>query len=97
MTADEAFAQLPAGTVEAPLKDIPALTKILTYHVVAGKVPAATVVTLDGKKVATVNGAEVTVGVSSAGVKVNSASVVTTDIMCDNGVIHVIDTVLMPA
>ena len=56
---DEAFAKLPAGTVEALLKDIPKLTSILTYHVVPGKVMASTVVTLDGKKVATVNGKEV--------------------------------------
>jgi uncharacterized surface protein with fasciclin (FAS1) repeats len=94
---DEAFAKLPAGTVEALLKDIPKLTSILTYHVVPGNVLASTVVTLSGKKVATVNGAEVAVSVNSAGVKVNAANVVTTDIVCDNGVIHVIDSVLIPA
>ena len=94
---DEAFAKLPAGTVEALLKDIPKLTSILTYHVVPGKVLAETVVTLNGKKVTTVNGAQVTIGVSSAGVKVDGANVVKTDIVTDNGVIHVIDSVILPA
>lgn len=94
--SDEAFAKLPPGTVESLLKDIPALTKILTYHVVSGNVPASTVVTLNGQKVATVNGEKVDVVVDASGVKVNSANVVTTDIVCDNGVIHVIDSVLLP-
>lgn len=94
---DDAFAKLPAGTVEALLKDIPKLTSILTYHVVPGKVMAATVVTLDGKKVATVNGKEVTISVGAGGVKVDGANVVTTDIVTDNGVIHVIDSVILPA
>jgi hypothetical protein len=85
-----------AGTVESLLKDIPALTNILTYHVVPGKVMAETVVTLNGKKVKTVNGAEVTISVGGEGVKVDNAKVVTTDIVCDNGVIHVIDSVIIP-
>ena len=93
---DEAFAKLPAGTVEGLLKDIPSLSKILTYHVVSGKVMASTVVTLGGKKVGTVNGAEVLITVDASGVKVDGAKVVTTDIVCDNGVIHVIDSVLLP-
>ena len=93
---DEAFAKLPAGTVEALLADIPKLTAILTYHVVAGKVLAADVVALDGKDVATVNGATVRVS-TEGGVKLNgSAHVVTTDIECTNGVIHVIDAVILP-
>ena len=94
---DEAFAKLPPGTVEALLKDIPKLTSILTYHVVPGQVLASTVVTLNGKKVKTVNGAEVTIGVSPAGVKVDNANVVKTDIITDNGVIHVIDSVILPS
>jgi hypothetical protein len=94
---DEAFAKLPPGTVEGLLKDIPKLKSILTYHVVAGKVPASTVVTLNGKKAATVNGAEVAIKVDKAGVMVDGAKVTKTDIMCDNGIIHVIDTVLIPA
>jgi len=94
---DEAFAKLPPGTVDSLLKDIPALTSILTYHVVPGKVLAETVVTLNGKKVKTVNGAEVTITVNADGVKVDGAKVVTTDIVTDNGVIHVIDSVIIPA
>jgi uncharacterized surface protein with fasciclin (FAS1) repeats len=93
---DEAFAKLPAGTVDALLADLPKLTAILTYHVVAGKVMAAAVVTMDGKSAKTVNGAEVKI-TTTGGVKLNGASnVVKTDIECTNGVIHVIDTVIMP-
>jgi len=93
---DEAFAKLPAGTVEALLNDIPKLTAILTYHVVAGKVMAADVVKLDGKSAKTVNGAEVKV-TTTGGVKLNgSANVVKTDIQCTNGVIHVLDAVILP-
>ena len=93
---DEAFAKLPAGTVEALLADLPKLTAILTYHVVAGTVMAADVMTMDGQSAATVNGAMVAISTQD-GVHLNGASkVVTTDIACTNGVIHVIDTVLMP-
>jgi uncharacterized surface protein with fasciclin (FAS1) repeats len=94
---DEAFAKLPAGTVESLLKDIPKLAAILTYHVVAGKVMAADVMTMDGQSVKTVNGADLKIGTKD-GVKLNGTSaVVKTDIACTNGVIHVIDTVLLPA
>ena len=94
--SDDAFAKLPAGTVEGLLKDIPALTKILTYHVVAGKVMAADVMTMDGKAAKTVNGADIKISVKD-GVHLNDTSkVVTTDIACTNGVIHVIDSVIMP-
>ena len=93
---DEAFAKLPAGTVEALLKDLPKLTSILTYHVVAGKVMAADVMTMGGKAAATVNGAHIQISTTN-GVMLNGASnVVKTDIECTNGVIHVIDTVIMP-
>ena len=92
---DEAFAKLPAGTVEALLKDIPKLTSILTYHVVAGKVLAADVVKLDGKEAKTVQGGSVKIS-TTGGVKLNGTSnVVTTDIECSNGVIHVIDGVFI--
>ncbi|MBD2777490.1 fasciclin domain-containing protein [Iningainema tapete] len=91
---DEAFAKLPAGTVDSLLNDIPQLTKILTYHVVSGKVTAADVVKLNSAK--TVEGSEVKIDASN-GVKVNDATVVTPDVAADNGVIHVIDTVLIPA
>lgn len=90
---DEAFAKLPAGTVEALLKDKDKLTAILTYHVVAGKVKAADVVKLRSAK--TVQGKSVAIDATS-GVKVNDAKVVKADIDCSNGVIHVIDTVLLP-
>ena len=94
--SDDAFAKLPAGTVEGLLKDMPALTKILTYHVVAGKVMAADVMTMDGKAAKTVNGADVQISIKD-GVHLNGTSkVVTTDIACTNGVIHVIDSVIMP-
>lgn len=94
---DEAFAKLPAGTVESLLNDIPKLTAILTYHVIAGHVMAADVMTMDGQAAATVNGATLAISTKD-GVKLNgSATVVTTDIGCSNGVIHVIDSVLLPA
>jgi uncharacterized surface protein with fasciclin (FAS1) repeats len=91
---DEAFAKLPEGTVEGLLKDLPKLKQILTYHVVAGKVMAADVVKLKSAK--TVEGSEVKID-ASKGVKVNDATVVTPDVAADNGVIHVIDSVLLPA
>jgi uncharacterized surface protein with fasciclin (FAS1) repeats len=93
---DEAFAKLPAGTVEALLADIPKLVSILTYHVVAGKVMASDVMTMDGKSAATVNGGMVSISTHD-GVHLNgSTKVVSTDIECTNGVIHVIDSVLLP-
>jgi uncharacterized surface protein with fasciclin (FAS1) repeats len=91
---DEAFAKLPDGTVDALLKDIPKLKKILTYHVVSGKVMAADVVKLKSAK--TIEGSDVKID-SSSGVKVNDATVSTPDVDADNGVIHIIDTVLIPA
>lgn len=91
---DEAFAKLPAGTVEGLLKDLPKLKQILTYHVVAGKVMAADVVKLKSAK--TVEGSEVKIDATS-GVNINNATVVTPDVAADNGVIHIIDTVLLPA
>lgn len=91
---DEAFAKLPAGTVEGLLGDIPKLKKVLTYHVVSGKVMAADVVKLTSAK--TVEGSDVKIDASN-GVKVNDSTVVTPDVAADNGVIHIIDTVLLPA
>jgi uncharacterized surface protein with fasciclin (FAS1) repeats len=90
---DEAFAKLPAGTVEALLKDIPKLTSILTYHVVAGKVMAADAAKLTSA--ATVQGQMLTIE-HAHGVTINGAKVVAADIAADNGVIHVIDSVLLP-
>lgn len=91
---DEAFAKLPQGTVEALLNDIPKLKSILTYHVVAGKVMAADVVKLTSAK--TVNGQSVKIVVKDGKVMVDNANVVKTDIVCSNGVIHVIDAVILP-
>lgn len=89
---DEAFAKVPKDQLDALLKDKAALTKVLTYHVVPGKVMAANV--KDGK-VKTVQGGELTVS-TSGGVKVDNAKVIKTDVVADNGVIHVIDTVVLP-
>ena len=95
--SDEAFSKLPAGTVEGLLNDIPKLTAILTYHVVAGKVLGADVMTMDGQSATTVNGATLAISTKD-GVRLNGTStVVTTDIQCTNGVIHVIEAVLIPA
>jgi len=91
---DEAFAKIPAATLDALLKDKAALTKVLTYHVVAGKVMAKDVVKLSKAK--TVEGADVAIMVTNGKVMVNKAHVVKTDIEASNGVIHVIDSVIMP-
>jgi uncharacterized surface protein with fasciclin (FAS1) repeats len=90
---DEAFAKLPAGALDALLKDKAKLTAVLTYHVVGGKVTAADVTKL--KEAKTVQGGSLRIS-SAGGVKVDEASVVKTDIEASNGVIHVIDAVLMP-
>ena len=91
---DEAFAKLPAGTLDALLKDIPKLKGILTYHVVAGKVMAADVVKL--KSATTVNGQSIKIKAEGGKVMVDNGNVVKTDIECSNGVIHVIDAVILP-
>jgi uncharacterized surface protein with fasciclin (FAS1) repeats len=91
---DAAFAKLPAGTVEALLKDKAKLTAILTYHVVAGKVEAADVVKLTSAK--TVNGQNVSIKVVGGKVQIDNATVTTADVQASNGVIHIIDTVILP-
>jgi uncharacterized surface protein with fasciclin (FAS1) repeats len=93
---DEAFAKLPPGTLESLLKpeNKEKLQKILTYHVVAGHVMAADVVKLHAAK--TVEGGSLTIKTAGGGVTVNNARVIKTDIAASNGVIHVIDTVLLP-
>jgi uncharacterized surface protein with fasciclin (FAS1) repeats len=90
---DEAFAKLPEGTIEALLADKDALTSVLTYHVVPGKVLAADVVNLDSAK--TVQGQSISID-NSSGVKVDNANVIKTDILASNGIIHVIDSVILP-
>jgi uncharacterized surface protein with fasciclin (FAS1) repeats len=93
---DEAFAKLPAGTVEDLLKpeNKAKLQRILTYHVVAGKVMASDVVKLQSAKA--VSGDTVRIATRNGGVTIDNAHVVTTDVAASNGVIHVIDTVMLP-
>ena len=91
---DEAFAKLPAGTLEKLLADKKALVDVLTYHVVAGKVMAADVSKLARAK--TVQGQEVSVSATGGKVLINDATVVKADIGASNGVIHVIDKVILP-
>jgi uncharacterized surface protein with fasciclin (FAS1) repeats len=90
---DAAFAKLPAGTLESLLKDKQKLSQVLTYHVVPGKVTAAQVKT---GQVKTVQGQPLSLKADQGGVSVNDAKVVKADVMADNGVIHVIDTVVLP-
>ncbi len=93
---DAAFAKLPKGTVEDLLKpeNKARLTAILTYHVVPGQVMAAQAATLPSAK--TVNGASLTIHATGGNVMVDNATVTSADIACTNGVIHVIDTVVLP-
>ena len=91
---DDAFAKLPAGTVDALLKDPAKLKDILLYHVISGKEMAADVTKMKSAK--TVEGKNVRIKVEGGSVMINNAKVLKTDIVCSNGVIHVIDTVLMP-
>lgn len=92
---DEAFAKIPAKDLEALLADKAALTKVLTYHVISGSVPAATVTTLT--EATSVEGSKIMIKVVDGKVMLNDASEVTaTDIAASNGIIHVINTVLMP-
>lgn len=93
---DDAFAKLPEGTVDKLLKDVPKLKAILTYHVLGSKVMAAEVMKMDGKTAKTVNGADLKI-TTQGGVSLNgNVHVTKTDIDCSNGVIHVVDAVLMP-
>jgi uncharacterized surface protein with fasciclin (FAS1) repeats len=91
---DAAFAKLPEGTLEALLADKAKLTAILKYHVVAGQVMAADAVKLDSAK--TLQGEKITISAKGDKVMINNATVVKADIACSNGVIHVIDTVILP-
>ncbi|UCC81337.1 MAG: fasciclin domain-containing protein [Candidatus Zixiibacteriota bacterium] len=91
---DAAFAALPEGTVQALLKDKEKLSSILTYHVLSGAVKAESIVELD--KAETLNGQSVSIKVVEKKVMIDNALVTTTDIICTNGVIHVIDSVILP-
>ena len=90
---DEAFAALPEGTVEGLLKDIPKLTTILKHHVIAGKVMAADAAKLTSAS--PLDGGDLIIDASN-GVKVGGATVISADIVCDNGVIHAVDAVILP-
>jgi uncharacterized surface protein with fasciclin (FAS1) repeats len=90
---DEAFANIPKDKLDALLKDKAALTKVLTYHVVPGKVMAADV---KAGSVKTVEGSALSISMNGGKVGVNNANVVKTDVLADNGIIHVIDKVVMP-
>jgi transforming growth factor-beta-induced protein len=95
--SDEAFKKVPADVLKSLSKDKTKLAGVLTYHVIAGSaVMAADVVKMDGQKVKTVNGQDLTISVKDGQVMVDNATVVTTDIKCTNGVIHVIDSVVLP-
>ncbi len=95
---DDAFAKLPSGTVEGLLKDIPKLTEILKYHVIEGAVPASDVV--QHKNLTTLQGQDVKVDAAKwhlhSSVKINDANITAADVKADNGVIHIIDKVLIP-
>ncbi len=93
---DEAFAKVPAATLAALGKDKAALKNVLLYHVVPGKVMASSVVTMNGKSAKTAEGQDVKIMVMGDKVMVNQANVVKTDIVAKNGVIHVIDAVILP-
>jgi uncharacterized surface protein with fasciclin (FAS1) repeats len=94
--SDEAFAKVPAATLEALSKDKAKLKAVLLYHVVAGKVPAAEALKLAGKGAKTVEGQEAKITVMGGAPMINNAHIVKTDIMAKNGIIHVIDAVLLP-
>jgi uncharacterized surface protein with fasciclin (FAS1) repeats len=94
---DAAFAKVPKATLAKLGKDKKALQAVLLYHVVKGKVPAAKVVTLNGKSATTLNGAPVKIAVRGGSVYLNgNTKVITTDVKASNGIIHVIDKVLLP-
>mgnify|MGYP000372888214 CR=1 FL=1 len=93
---DEAFAALPAGTVEGLLEDIPALTNILLYHVLGSEVPAEVALTLDGQSAETLSGESFDLSIRDGSLYIDEAMVIITDIMASNGIIHVIDAVLIP-
>lgn len=92
---DEAFAKLPEGTLDSLLQDLPKLKKIVTYHVAFGDVRSDDLGQID--EVETVEGSVLAIESANGTIKVNNASILKTDIVTDNGTIHAIDTVLMPA
>jgi len=92
--SDDAFAKLPSGTVESLLEDVITLRKILEYHVISGKVPASEIVKMT--TATSLEGGEIKISSADGKVKVGEAQVVTPDVAADNGIIHIIDSVLLP-
>ncbi|MDZ8050170.1 MAG: fasciclin domain-containing protein [Aulosira sp. ZfuVER01] len=92
---DDAFAKLPEGSLDSLLQDIPKLKKIVTYHVASGDVRSDDLIQI--KEAETLEGSILAIESANGAIKVNDANVIQTDILTDNGVIHVIDTVLVPA
>ncbi|MEH2351355.1 MAG: fasciclin domain-containing protein [Nostoc sp.] len=92
---DEAFANLPEGTLDSLLKDIPKLQKVVAYHIASGDVRSDDL--LEINEAETLEGSIVAIESADGKIKVNSANILKTDILTDNGVIHIIDAVLMPA
>ena len=92
---DEAFANLPEGTLDSLLKDIPKLQKVVAYHVASGDVRSDDLLQINEAE--TLEGSIVAIESADSKIKVNNANILKTDILADNGVIHVIDAVLMPA
>ncbi len=94
--SDEAFAALPAGTLDSLMQNKEALKALLLGHVVSGRVSSSEALQMDGKTAATVGGSNATISVANGMVKVNESKVVKADIEASNGVIHVIDAVILP-
>ncbi|BAY12567.1 fasciclin domain-containing protein [Calothrix sp. NIES-2098] len=92
---DDAFAKLPEGSLDSLLQDIPKLKKIVTYHVASGDVRSDDLIQI--QEAETLEGSILAIESANGAIKVNDANVIQTDILTDNGVIHVIDTVLVPA
>ncbi|MBC8087301.1 MAG: fasciclin domain-containing protein [Phycisphaerae bacterium] len=93
---DEAFAKLPPGRLAALLKDKSALKEVLLYHVVTGRVMADDIAKLNGKSKKTAEGGDAKIMMMGSGIMVNNANVTKSDILASNGVIHVVDAVMMP-
>lgn len=93
---DEAFAKLPPGKLAALMKDKTALKEVLLYHVVTGSVMAADIAKLNGKGKKTAEGSEAKIMMMGTGIMVNNANVTKADIMASNGVVHIIDAVMLP-
>lgn len=93
---DDAFAKLPPGKLAALMKDKSALKEVLLFHVVTGSVMAADIAKLNGKSKKTAEGSDARITMQGSGIQVNNANIIKSDILASNGVIHVIDAVMLP-